>query len=467
MNLYLFSMMVLFLPHPTIAAYIRSTKRTLPCANACSASINNSTSNEIRGTCSNGHCVCFKGFGGNDCSKTSTSPSIHPATAMPMIDACTEEVCATTCTFGGSCVASTTCACFDHWGHGPPPDPETIATPKNAEEKDDDESAGLTTVPLLIERWPMLSSDRQQLRAVLTALGYTAPIPKGNKDPCILPWVVSNHVAVLCNNHGRVTEIDFSRMSLKGQIPREITKLTALRVLALNNNEITGVLPTDVGTLIHLEYLMLYKNQITGTIPTSIVQCIRLITVILYGNHLTGSLPSTIGRLQGSLRYLDVSFNQMSGDLPASLGDLINLDTMYINHNNFIGVLPDDFIRLPKLKKFRYEENNFKNTIKNIGNADVYSTPNHIHLADEYYKTWKEGIMFGSRKEKIFDEETKKREAFKENQQSKKEGGANNLNKKGMAMLPPAFRPSGGGEDEAPKSLGTQVGGAPVLDGTR
>jgi hypothetical protein len=442
--------------------------------NDCSASLNNYTSNPpiIRGKCLTGKCQCSKGFTGNDCSKMSELPSDLPIAIQPFEDDCTQEVCTATCTFGGSCTSTDTCTCFDHWGHGPPPDPSTIKAPKppksstsSASSTSSTSSPTSPTEPSLIDRWPMISTDRQHLQSVLITLGYSQSIPKGKNDPCLKSWIVSNHVSILCNNHGSVTEIDFSRTHLSGTISEDITKLRSLRVLSLNNNNIKGIIPRSIGNLNKLEYLMLYKNQLKGNLPNSLVQCNRLITIVLYGNHLTGGLPSQIGRLQNNLRYLDLSFNQLSGDLPATLGDLINLDTMYINHNNLIGIIPDTIINLPKLKLFRYEENHLKNTIENIGNVDVYSEPNHVHLADEYYHEWKNGLDFDTREEKNYREEKMKKIEYRDQLKKNKEGEDSNIHSKSLALLPPGFRPD---DDDkgGPPSLGTQIGGASILDGT-
>ena len=69
----------------------------------------------------------------------------------------------------------------------------------------------------------MSLDDREHLRAVLTELGYMNPIPSGASDPCSTPWMSvskpplqTSHLLIVCNNRGRVTEIDVGRMELKG-----------------------------------------------------------------------------------------------------------------------------------------------------------------------------------------------------------------------------------------------------------
>ena len=75
---------------------------------------------------------------------------------------------------------------------------------------------------------------------------------------------LANPVLVRCHIDGQVTEMDFSRLKLQGQLISDIGSLKALRTLSLHNNAITGPLPDTLGGLEQLEFLLLYKNQFTG-----------------------------------------------------------------------------------------------------------------------------------------------------------------------------------------------------------
>ena len=454
--------------------YTLHIRKTLPCTNDCSSTLNNYTSSPpvIRGTCINGQCVCGNGFGGQDCSKISGTPPKITYSPPPEIaqDKCTQDVCTSTCSFGGSCIDPLTCRCFDHWGNGQAGDPSTITIPKT----DTPLSTTSTSTSMLVDRWPMNIQDRNNLQSILTTLGYKQSIPTGDKDPCTHPWISiaasplqNPHVLVLCNNRGKVTEIDLSRMELKGTISKAITAMDELRVLSVNNNAITGSIPIEIGKLTKLEYLILHKNHISGAIPSSLSNCRSLITFVGYGNLLSGSIPYGIGNLQASLRMLDLSYNRLSGDIPASIGDLMNLETLYVNNNNLIGIVPDTINALPNLKAFMYQENKIKNTVENIGNNDVYDSPEHTELAEKHYEKWKNGIEFAPRNEKRFNEENAKRQTFQEAEKAAKEGAAFKLDAKAAKMLPKAFQPSGDGDEGGGAvQLGTQVGGASVIDGT-
>jgi hypothetical protein len=195
--------------------------------NGCSASLNNyaATPPVIRGTCHNGQCVCSVGFGGQDCSKISGTPKPieFKSPRKTRKDACTQDICTSTCSFGGSCIDTTTCECFDHWGHGAAADLSTVTD--TVDDSTDAVKKKRSKKSLLIERWSMSNADRSHLRAVLGELGYSAPIPSGALDPCVTPWMSeskppeqSSHLLIVCNNRGRVTEIDVGRMKLKGSL---------------------------------------------------------------------------------------------------------------------------------------------------------------------------------------------------------------------------------------------------------
>ena len=470
----------------------------LPCVNDCSAGLANRSAVPpvLRGYCRNGTCVCAAGFGGIDCSQgapEAAGDSGAPTRATDREAAtCTQDICTSTCSFGGVCTDTTTCHCNDRWGHGPPASLDAVVDDGlDLDDIDDgDTQSGLrrkkTKLPprLFIDRRPMTASDRANLDVVLRSLGFHSPIPTGRNDPCLTPWpgaakvsppaadpqhrggLVNPRVVVLCDIDGHVTEIDFSRMKLTGILHPAITRLATLRVVALHNNKLHGTIPDRIGDLSQLEMLLLYKNRLTGGIPPSVVDC-SLVTLVLYGNYLTGPLPKDLGHLQGKLQMLDVSFNRLSGEIPGSVGKLINLQELYINNNAFEGALPGTLTQLASIKSFTFQENHFQNTVRNIGNIDVWADPLHDALAEDHYLKWQEGLSWPPRDIKMRAEEEKKRSEL---QAAKSAGTASTksaLDQKAKAMLPPAFQTKAmGGAGQPGGDLPKQVSGTTTFDGT-
>ncbi|XP_047270506.1 LRR receptor-like serine/threonine-protein kinase SIK1 [Capsicum annuum] len=115
-------------------------------------------------------------------------------------------------------------------------------------------------------------------------------------------------------------------------IPSSVTKLTKLRRLMLNDNNITGQLPVSMSSLISLQYLSLIQNGLRGYIPTSICQILSLEYLNVEWNELTGSVPSCILQLP-KFSYLSVQTNNLNGNIPLSLIQKSKLDMISLGIN--------------------------------------------------------------------------------------------------------------------------------------
>ena len=63
--------------------------------------------------------------------------------------------------------------------------------------------------------------------------------------------------------------IDFSKNSLLGEIPKEITSLQELQSLNLSYNLLIGSIPKNIGTMGSLESIDFSMNQLSSQIPSS------------------------------------------------------------------------------------------------------------------------------------------------------------------------------------------------------
>ncbi|MCD7446607.1 hypothetical protein HAX54_010799 [Datura stramonium] len=90
----------------------------------------------------------------------------------------------------------------------------------------------------------------------------------------------------------QVNLIDLSFNSLNGEIPNEITGLTALGTLNLSWNQLSGRIPEDIGIMQQLETLDLSSNHLSGSIPLSMTSITTLSYLNLSYNNLGGSIPS-------------------------------------------------------------------------------------------------------------------------------------------------------------------------------
>ncbi|KAG5570050.1 hypothetical protein H5410_059816 [Solanum commersonii] len=76
--------------------------------------------------------------------------------------------------------------------------------------------------------------------------------------------------------HWFIKVIDLSDNHLSGDIPEEITSLTALRVLNLSRNNFTGTIPRYIHNMQNLEFLDLSRNKLSCTFPPDIIQLLFL-----------------------------------------------------------------------------------------------------------------------------------------------------------------------------------------------
>ena len=145
----------------------------------------------------------------------------------------------------------------------------------------------------------------------------------------------------------RITKIDLSGNNLTGSLPGELSLLTELRELKVDNTggglrfkKLTGSIPAVLGMLANLELLLLGNNLMVGAIPMELGDLSNLRALDLADNQLTGPIPAALGRL-AALEELDLSGNMLAGTVPDALGELPALRLLLLNDNMLSGALPD------------------------------------------------------------------------------------------------------------------------------
>ncbi|KAK6125782.1 hypothetical protein DH2020_040476 [Rehmannia glutinosa] len=106
-----------------------------------------------------------------------------------------------------------------------------------------------------------------------------------------------------------VTNIDFSKNNLSGDIPKEITSLVELRSLNLSGNHFSGLIPDSIGNTKQLESLDFSRNSLSGEIPSSFTSMSSLNYLNLSCNNLTGKYQNAPNSLASmSLALLGTIF---------------------------------------------------------------------------------------------------------------------------------------------------------------
>lgn len=127
-----------------------------------------------------------------------------------------------------------------------------------------------------------------------------------------------------CNTEGIYEDLLQWKNGLHGRIPPELSLLTALKSVNLQNQLLLRNLPSEVGLCTNLKELNLTGN---------------------FG--LTGAVPSEIGQLS-KLESLDISMSSFTGVIPSEIGSLTALSKMH-TFGNGLGGFPDSICELPAL----------------------------------------------------------------------------------------------------------------------
>eukprot|EP01025_Chloroclados_australasicus_P032536 TRINITY_DN32994_c0_g1_i2.p1 TRINITY_DN32994_c0_g1~~TRINITY_DN32994_c0_g1_i2.p1 ORF type:complete len:435 (-),score=35.54 TRINITY_DN32994_c0_g1_i2:429-1733(-) len=143
-------------------------------------------------------------------------------------------------------------------------------------------------------------------------------------------------------------ELELEDADLFGTIPPELTVLTNLVFLNLDDNDLTGTLPDFLSTLSNLQMLALSGNKITGTIPSSYSTMVNMSEFYVDYVETTGSLPPSLSTWQ-ELTIFDIRNAEHFGTLPPEYSTWVNLVDIDISSNYISGTLPPEYSTWAKL----------------------------------------------------------------------------------------------------------------------
>ena len=104
---------------------------------------------------------------------------------------------------------------------------------------------------------------------------------------------------------------------LTSSIPTTFGNLINLEELELQNNGLSGPIPNEMENMESIEFLSMEQNELTGTIPAGLfgfgLSGLRIL--YLNDNQLTGALPENVGS-SPRLKDFWINDNQLTGTLP-------------------------------------------------------------------------------------------------------------------------------------------------------
>ncbi|KAI9083704.1 hypothetical protein K1719_034293 [Acacia pycnantha] len=95
----------------------------------------------------------------------------------------------------------------------------------------------------------------------------------------------------------------------------------------------SGDIPNEISNLTNVNNIYLDENQLSGPIPKSIGKLTMLKELSLANNNLEGNIPNEIRGL-ANLKIIDLSVNQLFGHIPRGIGNLTILQEVILERNN-------------------------------------------------------------------------------------------------------------------------------------
>lgn len=151
------------------------------------------------------------------------------------------------------------------------------------------------------------------------------------------------------DNAPTLAQLHITNLQLKGDIPTQIFKLTALKGLYANFNSLSGSISTQIGALTNLQELYIYENDLTGQLPTQIGYLTELRIAALAQNAFSGTLPTELNMLTN----LEILALQRDVDNPKGSGiggtlppldQLSQITELYFENQMLSGSIPEQFL---------------------------------------------------------------------------------------------------------------------------
>ncbi|KAF3642921.1 putative receptor protein kinase TMK1 [Capsicum annuum] len=185
---------------------------------------------------------------------------------------------------------------------------------------------------LLLLLFTSLSSTSSDDSTVMSKLlASLSPTPSGwSASQPFCSWKNVN-----CDkSSATVTSINLDSQSLSGSLPSELSQLSNLKSISLQNNNLFGTLPS-FSNMSNLAELFLDNNQFTS-IPQDFLLGVPSLVTLSIGQN---------GKLS-------------PWQIPMYLKESVNLGSLYASNASIVGVIPDFFDAFPNLQNLRLSYNN-------------------------------------------------------------------------------------------------------------
>jgi Leucine-rich repeat (LRR) protein len=142
-----------------------------------------------------------------------------------------------------------------------------------------------------------------------------------------------------------------------------VMELTSLEQFRASFNRFSGIIPTQIGRLSNLQQLWLPENFLQGPLPSELGQLTAIESFFFYTNMFQGPIPSEIGSLGSSLRDFRAYQNMLEGPLPSELGLLTNMAVLLLFQNEIFGEIPEEMYNATGLQALYLHRNNITGSL--------------------------------------------------------------------------------------------------------
>ncbi len=134
-------------------------------------------------------------------------------------------------------------------------------------------------------------------------------------------------------------KFEVTNSGLSGTISPQITSLTKLTYLGLDENTFSSILP-DLSSLSNLEIVAVDKNTFLGSLPSDVQNWANLTYFDFSDNLLNGTISSTYFENKAKLEHLYFHNNSLSGTIPSNWHAPPMLKDLYLHGNDLVGPIP-------------------------------------------------------------------------------------------------------------------------------
>ncbi|RVX12757.1 putative inactive leucine-rich repeat receptor kinase XIAO [Vitis vinifera] len=188
---------------------------------------------------------------------------------------------------------------------------------------------------------PGLFSGPSLLVLALSRNNFSRELPKNIGDATSLEILTLRGLPLNLTNLSNLERLELQDNNLTGLIPESIFNLSNLRILDVSSNNLTGEIPKESHRGLDSEL-----EELKARYPSDNLNMYTLLD--LSNNQLSGQIPASLGALK-ALKLLNISCNKLSGKIPTSFGDLENIETLDLSHNKLSGSIPQTLTKLQQL----------------------------------------------------------------------------------------------------------------------